>query len=184
MTERRIVITPRDREPIRTVWSLGATTSDVLGQLVSPQTGPRALRRRLHELCEAGYLRQRRIVGGQGHTYLYTTRAAANRIEPGTGEGWQPSLAQLEHTLLTGRVIAALVRGHALAPARVTAWQGEAEVRSWARPGDPYPDGRIEWIDGRRTGAWLLEVDRGAESRTAWRRKSFDIWWPTCQARY
>lgn len=171
MTERRIVITPRDRALIRAVWSLGATTSDVLQQLVSPETGPRAMRRRLHVLCAAGYLRQRRIIGGQGHTYLYTTRPAASRLEPGTGEGWQPSLAQLEHSLLTGRVIAALVRGAALAPAQATGWQGEAELRSWARPGDPYPDGRLTWVEGRRSGAWLLEVDRGTESRAAWRRK-------------
>lgn len=50
-------------------------------------------------------------------------------------------------------------------------WQGEAQLRGWARPGEPFPDARLVLqSDGVRV-ALLLEVDLGTESRAAWRTK-------------
>ncbi len=171
MTSSPLVLSDRDHAIIRAVWSLGATTSDVLRPLVTPASGPRALRRRLQQLCAHRYLRQRRVVGGRGHLYLYTVGHAAVRADDGLRDGWQPSLAQLEHTLAVGDVLAALVTTDAPAPLTVTSWQGEAELRSWARHSDPYPDARITWTQDGRPGAWQLEVDRGTEPRRVWRRK-------------
>lgn len=162
------VLTDRDRAIVRAAWSLGLATHETLRLLVSPHTRANTLRRRLCQLHRAGYLTQTRHIGPTGSIWLYG--AGPRALVPGEPRPWRPSLAQLEHTLAVGDVLVALTgRRPGLT---ISAWQGEAELRSWAAPGAPYPDARVAWrIERGGTGAWLVEVDRGTESHAAWRRK-------------
>lgn len=162
-----IALTDRDRALIRAAWSLGLATHETLRLLVSPQTRANTLRRRLGQLHRHGYLTQTRHVGPGGCIWLYGV--GARGLTPGEPRPWRPSLAQLEHTLAVGDVLVALTT--ARAGLTVTGWQGEAELRSWAAPGAPYPDARMTWEAKGMSGAWLVEVDRGTESHAAWRRK-------------
>lgn len=164
-----IALTDRDRALIRAAWSLGTATHETLRQLVSPHTQPDTLRRRLRQLHRAGYLVQTRHVGPAGCLWLYSVGRCA--LRPGEPRPWRPSLAQLEHTLAVGETVVALTRPGFMAPLAITGWQGEAELRSWARPGSPYPDARLTWAAADLNGALLIEVDRSTESHTVWRRK-------------
>lgn len=160
-------LTERDRALVHAAWSLGLATHETLRLLVSPQTRANTLRRRLCLLHRNGYLTQTRHLGPGRCIWLYG--AGPRALTPGEPRPWRPSLAQLEHTLAVGDALVALTR--ATPGLTVTGWQGEAELRAWAAPGDPYPDARVTWQAGEVRGAWLVEVDRGTESLPAWRRK-------------
>lgn len=164
-----LALTDRDRALVRAAWSLGAATHATLRALVSPQTDGETLRRRMRKLHRAGYLVQTRHVGGAGCLWLYS--AGPRAIERGEPRPWRPGAAQIEHTVAIGEVVVALTRPGFAAPAVVTGWEGEAELRAWAGPGDPFPDARVTWALDRTSGAWLVEADRATESRPAWRRK-------------
>lgn len=164
-----IAITERDRALIRAAWSLGAATHATLRDLVSPDTQADTLRRRLRHLHRERYLTQTRHVGPAGCIWLYGAGARTRRS--GGARSWRPGVAQLEHTLAVGEAVVALTRVGFAAPVEVTGWQGESELRSWAVLGEPFPDARVTWRVGEVESAWLVELDRGTESRAAWRRK-------------
>jgi hypothetical protein len=164
-----VALTDRDRALIRAAWSLGAATHATLRELVSPQTDGETLRRRMRQLHRAGYLTQTRHVGPAGCLWLYS--AGQRSVKPGEPRPWRPGVAQIEHTVAIGEVLVALTRAGFAAPITVTGWQGEAELRAWANPGDPFPDARVVWETDHGKGVWLVEVDRATESRPAWRRK-------------
>jgi hypothetical protein len=164
-----LALTNRDRALVRAAWSLGAAPHSTLRALVSPQTDGETLRRRMRQVHRAGYLAQTRHVGPAGCLWLY----GAGPRSVGTGEPrpWRPGVAQIEHTVAIGDLLVALTRPGFAAPVAVTGWEGEAELRAWARPGDPFPDARVVWTLDGTPGVWLVEVDRATESRPAWRRK-------------
>ncbi|HVF05280.1 MAG TPA: replication-relaxation family protein [Frankiaceae bacterium] len=164
-----IALTDRDRRLIHAAWSLGAATHTTLRALVTPETRANTLRRRLRLLHTERYLIQRQHVGPAGCLWLYS--AGPRGLRSTDARPWRPSLAQIEHTVAVGYTIVALTRPGFVPGLHVTGWQGEAELRSWAAPGEPFPDARITWEHGGASGAWLVEVDRGTESRSAWRRK-------------
>jgi hypothetical protein len=164
-----IAITDRDRRLIHAAWSLGAATHTTLRALVTPETRANTLRRRLHLLHSERYLVQRQHVGPAGCLWLYG--AGPRGLRSSDDRPWRPGLAQIEHTVAVGHTIVALTRPGFVPGLHPTGWQGEAELRSWAAPGEPFPDARITWEHDGATGAWLVEVDRGTESRSAWRRK-------------
>jgi hypothetical protein len=164
-----IALTDRDRALVRAAWSLGAATHATLRALVSPQTDGETLRRRMRQLHRAGYLAQTRHVGPAGCLWLYSV--GRKGLAPGEPRPWRPGVAQVEHTVAVGDVLVALTRSGFVAPLVVVNWQGEAELRAWARPGDPFPDARIVWSNDGIAQPWLVEVDRATESRTSWRRK-------------
>jgi hypothetical protein len=164
-----IAITDRDRRLIHAAWSLGAATHTTLRALVTPETRANTLRRRLHLLHSERYLIQRKHVGPAGCLWLYS--AGPRGLRSSDARPWRPSLAQVEHTVAVGYTIVALTRSGFVPGLRATGWQGEAELRSWAAPGEPFPDARVTWERDGAPGAWLVEVDRGTESRSAWRRK-------------
>ena len=173
MSQRaQVSLTTRDRQLLRTAWSLGWATCDGLTALVAPHTSPKTLGGRLTQLTRAGFLRQVRLLGGPGgHIWLYGTGPRAGQLDDAYRRPWRPPLLQTEHTLAVERCLIALHRPALCAPLTLRAWQGEGEVRSWAQPGEPYPDLRVEWaVDGRTIGA-NVEVDRGTQGRGAWRRK-------------
>lgn len=161
------VLTDRDRALVRAAWSLGLATHETLRLLISPQTRANTLRRRLCLLHRDGYLLQTRHLGRGGAIWLYG--AGPRALAPGDPRPWRPGLAQLEHTLAVGDVLVSLTRSRP--GVRITGWQGEAELRSCAAPGAPYPDARVTWEVGLTHGGWLVEVDRATESHAAWRRK-------------
>lgn len=171
MTSPATVLMPRDHDLVRCAWSLGWATSSVLTDVVAPQTAVRFVTRRLRKLTTAGYLRRRRVVGGAGHLWLYGTGRNAAMVDPAYREAWRPSDAQLLHTLAVGETLAALLSTGRLGTMEVTAWRGEAELRTWHRPGEPIPDLQVDWSAPGGEGRWCVEVDRGTESRNAWRRK-------------
>lgn|GEM_PF-6106378 len=157
-----------DRALVRAAWSLGLAPARVLARLGAPQVGERAACERLRRLVRAGSLQRVRVSGGRGSLFLYGVAAA----RPPGARAWRPSSAQLDHTLDVGECLVALVAEHdGWVP---TGWEGEAEVRAWAGPGSPYPDGLVRVRDARGDGAevaWWVEVDRATESRAAWRAK-------------
>jgi hypothetical protein len=159
-----------DRALVRAAWSLGLAPARVVLALGAPGLRPAAGAARLRRLLAAGSLQRIKVSGGRGALHLY---GAAPRARPPGGRAWRPSVAQLDHTLDVGAVLAALVADHdGLVP---TAWEGEAEVRAWAPPGAPFPDGVIHLLDTRARSpieiTWALEVDRATESRAVWRAK-------------
>ena len=164
-----VALTDRDRALIRAAWSLGAATSPTLRALVTPQTNPDTVRRRLRRLHRDGYLTQTRVFGPAGCVWLYGIGPKA--LRPDDPRPWRPGLAQLQHTVAVGEIVVALTRSGFAAPLTITGWQGEAELRAWSAPGMPYPDARVTWRAGDAAGAWLVELDRATESHAAWRRK-------------
>lgn len=166
---QRLVLTARDRQLIRSCWSLGSAPASTLRALVSPTTSAGTLRDRLRRLHRAGHLVQTRYIAPTGDLWLYGVGRAA--LSPGDPAPWRPSLAQVEHTLAVGQAVVALTRPGFAPPLQITGWQGEAELRAWAPPGWPYPDARITWTRDQQHSSWLVEVDRATESRAAWRRK-------------
>lgn len=171
MSRPATALTSRDHALVRCAWSLGWATSAVITDVVAPQTAVRFVARRLRRLTTAGYLRRRRVIGGTGHLWLYGAGHNAAVLDPGFRDAWRPSDAQLLHTLAIGDTLAALLRPGRLGSLVVTLWRGEAELRAWHRPGEPIPDLQVDWIGPGREGRWCVEVDRGTESRNAWRRK-------------
>ena len=169
MTARPVALTDRDRAIIRAAWSLGAATAATLRALTSPATSPGTFRERLRRLHRGRYLTQTRYVAPAGSLWLYG--AGLHGVPPGAGRPWRPGLAQVAHTLDVGHALVALTRPGFAPPLRVTAWQGEAELRAWAAPGAPFPDARVSWRAPDTAGSWLVEVDRATESRAAFRRK-------------
>lgn len=164
-----VALTDRDRALIRAAWSLGAATSPTLRALVTPQTNPDTVRRRLRRLHRDGYLTQTRVFGPAGCVWLYGIGPKA--LRPDDPRPWRPGLAQLQHTVAVGEIVVALTRPGFAAPLTITGWQGEAELRAWSAPGMPFPDARVTWRAGDTAGAWLVELDRATESHAAWRRK-------------
>lgn len=162
-------LTTRDEQLLHASWSLGAATADVLRRLVSPTTSTQTLRSRLRRLRQAGYLTHTTYVTSVGGLCLYQP-GPASRV-PDDSASWQPSLAQLQHTLLVGDVLAALVC-HARSATQGLAvdWQGEGELRAWATSADqPFPDAAVSGDGGQ--WRWQVEVDRATQTRSAWRRK-------------
>lgn len=166
---RGIALTPRDRAIVRTAWSLGYAPAHTLRALTSPETSAGTFRDRLRKLHRAHYLTQTRFIAAAGGLWLYGIGRAA--LLPKDTAPWRPPLAQIQHTLAVADAVVALQRPGFAAPLTVTSWQGEAELRAWAPPGAPFPDARLTWTSARGDGAWLVEVDRATESRTAWRCK-------------
>lgn len=171
MTRPIRTIMRRDHELVRCAWSLGWATSAVMTDIVAPHTSPKILTRRLAKLTAAGYLRRRQVIGGAGHLWLYGAGRNATAFDPAYRDAWRPSDAQLAHTITIAETLAALIRPGRLGSIVVTGWRGEAELRTWHQPGEPIADLHIRWARGDTEGGWHVEVDRGTESRNAWRRK-------------
>lgn len=162
----------RDVELVRAVWSLGWSTAPSIAGLVCPGTQPRTLRRRLGQLVAAGYLRQTRIcLGRGGHLWIYETGPRAGRIADGYRDPWKPSIVQLEHTLAVGDTLRELCRPGRFTGLGVVGWQGEAEIRSWTKVGQPYSDASVQWRSATTSGGWWIELDRGTETSKTWRSK-------------
>lgn len=172
MSRSDITLRARDHELLRAAWSLGWVTCRVLSDVVSPQTSAKTLAGRLSQLAAAGFLRRRRIVGGPGgHLWLYGAGRKASAIDPGYADAWRPPDFHLAHTIEVGDILAALLTPGQLGAITVTDWKGQAELRTWHKPGDAMPDLFVRWTSGARFGTWHVEVDRGTESRHALRRK-------------
>lgn len=166
---RPLALTDRDRALMHVAWSLGAATAPTLQALVGSTTHPDTFRRRLRRLHREGYLTQTRHVGPAGCVWLYSLGPRGR--SPDGARPWRPSIAQLEHTMAVGDAVVALTRPGFASPIEVVGWQGEAELRGWAKPGEPFPDACVTWRRGAIRGVWLVEVDRATESHAAWRRK-------------
>lgn len=166
---RPLALTDRDRALMHVAWSLGAATAPTLQALVRSTTHPDTFRRRLRRLHREGYLTQTRHVGPAGCVWLYSLGPRGRA--PDGARPWRPSIAQLEHTIAVGDAVVALTRPGFAAPIEVVGWQGEAELRGWAKPGEPFPDACVMWRREHIYGVWFVEVDRATESRVAWRRK-------------
>lgn len=163
------LLSTRDEQIVHAAWSLGYAPACTLQALLVPEVHQRSFRRYLRRLHLAGYLAQRSVLARTGTLWLYGRGKTGLAV--GASRPWRPSLSQLEHTLAVGDALVALTRP-GFAPGHVvTGWQGEAEIRAWSRPGEPYPDLRVAWQRQGRPGAWLVEVDRATESRGAWRPK-------------
>lgn len=172
MRTLRVSLTARDHLLVHAAWSLGWVTSPTLTQLVSPSTSVKTLAGRLSELAAAGYLRRRHVAAGPGaHIWLYGAGRNAAIIDAAYRDAWRPPDTQLAHTLAVSATIAALTRPGALGRIEITAWHGEAEIRTWHEAGTPLPDLRLRWRLFNDSGTWAVEVDRGTEARGAWRRK-------------
>ena len=172
MKRSEITLRRRDHELVRAAWSLGWVTCRVLTDLISPATSAKTLSGRLNQLAATGFLRRRRIVGGPGgHLWLYGAGRKASALDPAYADAWRPPDFHLTHTIEVGDTLAALLTPGRLGALTVTDWKGQAELRSWHRPGDAMPDLSVRWRSGQRVGEWLVEVDRGTESRHALRRK-------------
>jgi hypothetical protein len=162
----------RDHELVRAAWSLGWVTCRVLTDVISPATSAKTLAGRLSQLMAVGFLRRRRIVGGPGgHLWLYGAGRKASALDPAYTDAWRPPDFHLAHTIEVGDTLAALLTPGRLGGIAVNEWNGQAELRTWHKPGDPMPDLCVRWMSGGRVGTWLVEVDRGTESRHALRRK-------------
>lgn len=166
---RPLALTDRDRALMHVAWSLGAVTAPTLQALAGSTTHPDTFRRRLRRLHREGYLSQTRHVGPAGCVWLYSLGPRGRA--PDRARPWRPSIAQLEHTIAVGDAVVALTRPGFASPIEVVGWQGEAELRGWSQPGQPFPDACVTWQRGNRGGVWFVEVDRATESHAAWRRK-------------
>jgi len=172
MSRRDITLRARDHELVRAAWSLGWVTCRVLTDVVSPMTSAKTLAGRLSQLAAAGFLRRRRVVGGPGgHLWLYGAGRKASSIDPAYADAWRPPDFHLAHTIEVGDTLAALHTPGRLGTISVNEWKGQAELRTWHCPGDAMADLSVRWTCGARAGSWLVEVDRGTESRHALRRK-------------
>lgn len=166
---RALAVTDRDRALMHVAWSLGAATAPTMQALVGSTTHPDTFRRRLRRLHRDGYLTQTRHVGPAGCVWLYSLGPRGRA--PDGARSWRPSIAQLEHTIAVGEALVALTRPGFVSQIEVVGWQGEAELRGWTKPGEPFPDACVTWRRGEIRGTWLVEVDRATESHPAWRRK-------------
>lgn len=166
---RRVAITDRDAAVIHAAYSLGYVTAGGLRELISPATGQETFSARLRLLTEARHLTRLACIDGLRRIYLYGIGPRSRA--PGSPPPWRPATAQLDHTLAVERALVSLVRAGTVGPLQVAGWHGEGEIRAWARPGEPFPDLRIDWRVGDATGSWQVEVDRATESRAALRRK-------------
>jgi hypothetical protein len=167
-----ITLRRRDHDIIRAAWSLGWATSQALTDVVSPATSAKTLAGRLSQLADVGLLRRRRIVGGPGgHLWLYGAGRHASAIDPAYADAWRPPDFHLAHTIEVGATLAAMLTPGRLGALTAWEWKGQAELRTWHKPGDPMADLHVRWVYGTRGGAWHVEVDRGTESRHALRRK-------------
>jgi hypothetical protein len=172
MSRSSVILRRRDLDLVRAAWSLGWITCRVLTDVVSPATSTKTLAGRLSQLATAGLLRRRRIVVGPGgHLWLYGAGGNASAIDPAYAVAWRPPDFHLAHTLEVGDTLAALVTPGRLGVMSVREWRGQAELRTWHKPGDAMPDLTVRWTSGTRVGAWHVEVDRGTESRHVLRRK-------------
>jgi len=172
MSRAGITLRQRDHDLVRAAWSLGWVTSRVLTDVVSPATSAKTLAGRLSQLVASGFLRRQRVVGGPGgHLWLYGAGRKASAIDPAYADAWRPPDFHLAHTIEVGAILAALITPGRLGELVVNDWKGQAELRTWHRPGDAMPDLSVRWTAGTYVGAWLVEVDRGTESRHALRRK-------------
>jgi hypothetical protein len=167
-----LVVSRRDQELVRAVWSLGWSTATTLAGLVSPGTQPRTLRRRLGLLVQERFLRQIRLCRGrEGHVWVYETGPRAGRLAEAFRQVWRPPAIQLEHTLAVGNALLQLTQPDRFPGITILGWQGEAELRAWAKPGDPYPDAAVFWAADEERGCWWIELDRATETAKTWRRK-------------
>ena len=166
---RPLALTDRDRALMHVAWSLGAATAPTMQALIGSTTDRDTFRRRLRRLHREGYLTQTRHVGPAGCVWLYSLGPRGRA--PDGARPWRPSIAQIEHTIAVGVALVAVTRSGFASPIEVVGWQGEAELRGWAKPGEPFPDACVTWRRGEIRGTWLVEVDRATESHAAWRRK-------------
>lgn len=183
MSRAGVTLRRRDHDLIRAAWSLGWVTCRVLTDVVSPATSAKTLAGRLSQLTAAGFLRRQRIVGGpDGHLWLYGAGRKASAINPAYAEAWRPPDFHLAHTIEVGATLAALLTPGQLGTLVVDDWKGQAELRTWHKPGDAMPDLHLRWTSEARSGVWHVEVDRGTESRHALRRKFLRyLHTPDCQ---
>ena len=172
MNRTDVTLRERDHDLVRAAWSLGWVTCRVLTDVVSPATSPKTLAGRLSQLAAARLLRRQRVVGGPGgHLWLYAAGPKASAIDPAYANAWRPPDFHLAHTVEVGTTLAVLLGSGRLGALAVDEWKGQAELRTWHKPGDAMPDLFVRWTSRSREGAWLVEVDRGTESRHALRRK-------------
>ncbi|HEV7210007.1 MAG TPA: replication-relaxation family protein [Mycobacteriales bacterium] len=164
-----LCVTPRDRAIIHACYSLGWAPGPTFTALYR-DADRTFLQRRMRRLSTAGYLELARVGGSTLATInLFAVGRAA--LPVGQPRPWRPRPAQIEHTLAVGDVLAQLATPGRWSWLQVEGWQGEAELRDWAAPGDPYPDLQVNWQANGIAGSWCVEVDRGTESGPAWRRK-------------
>lgn len=166
---RSLFLSARDELIVKAAWSLGYAPASTLQALLAPEVHERSFRRYLRRLHLADYLVQRSVLSRTGNLWLYGRGRTGLAL--GASRPWRPSLAQLEHTLAVGDALVALTRPGFAPGHTITGWQGEAEIRAWAKPGAPYPDLRVDWHRQGQRGRWLVEVDRATEARNAWRHK-------------
>jgi len=172
MSRSDLTLRRRDYELVRAAWSLGWVTCRVLTDVISPATSPKTLAGRLSQLAAAGLLRRRRVVGGPGgHLWLYGAGRRAPVVDPAYADAWRPPDFHLAHTIEIGDTLAALLTPGRLGAITVTDWKGQAELRTWHKPGAAMPDLSVRWASRNQSGAWDVEVDRGTESRHALRTK-------------
>lgn len=172
MSRGNITLRRRDHELVHAAWSLGWVTCRVLTDVISPATSAKTLAGRLSQLAAAGFLRRRRIVGGpSGHLWLYGAGRNASAIDPAYADAWRPPDFHLAHTIEVADTLATLLAPGRLGAISINGWKGQAELRTWHKPGDALPDISVRWQSGPHAGAWPVEVDRGTESRHALRRK-------------
>jgi hypothetical protein len=161
-----------DRVVLGVVWSLGWVTPGAIAGLAAPDRSQATVTKRLFRLRQEGLLRAQFLPQGpRHHRILLALTARAGRVDPGLADGWRPPPAAAWHSVDVGLALLAAARASLCPGVRVAGWQGEAELRAWAAPGEPYPDARVGWVSGPHRGRWWLEVDRGTEGRAAWRRK-------------
>jgi hypothetical protein len=103
--------------------------------------------------------------------WVYETGPRAGRLAEAFRQVWRPPAMQLEHTLAVGDALLQLTQSDRFPGLTVDGWQGEAELRAWAKPGDPYPDGAVYWTAGEQRGCWWIELDRATETSKTWRKK-------------
>lgn len=166
-------LTPRDLQLIHSTWSLGYAATDVLRALHAPDTAVRTVGQRLALLTRDGYfVRTDLHPGSSGNRAVMSLGPAAGRLGSAYQKPWRPSRWQMAHTLAVGDVLVGLLRmARGDDPTHGPDWKGEAEIRSWAVHGDALPD-LLVGGPPHDPRVWLsVEVDRGTEGPSYWRRK-------------
>lgn len=163
------VLTPAERRILHAVWSLGRVPGGPLAALACPGQSAAVVRARLSGLARGGLLVRRWVPDEVCGDWFYELGRRGVRSDAGFAGGWRPPLAQAAHTAAVGASLVGLLAG--VPGWAVESWQGEAQLRGWARPGEPFPDARLVFAAAGVRVAVLLEVDLGTESRAAWRTK-------------
>ncbi|MHB2022277.1 MAG: replication-relaxation family protein [Mycobacteriales bacterium] len=153
----------RDEDLLRLVWSFGALLPEQLRALLGCTRT--ALMRRLGPLVSTQALQR---LPYHGRTYLYAIGPRIGDAAADLVGGWLPSPALYTHTLLGVDLVIAF---RARQVPGITAWAGEAELRTWVGRGEAIPDASLSWQLAGRSGQFLVETDRGTEPEKIWRAK-------------